>query len=154
MNGMKLSPRPLRTIFTRYNNINHHYGVFSPDTKKTIVSADIFFPPLTTEGALPSIHCSINRIFTPLQKSQVTSIVNNYTNKGESSDSVWRKWMAEHPQEANDQFDNGHPTISRLLTPDFMDGKRDGYLWAGYWGYDDNNMVYHEALPQQLNDNE
>jgi hypothetical protein len=53
--GKKLSPRAQRAIFTGYTNTINHYIVFLPDTKKTIVSADIFFPPLKIEGALPLI---------------------------------------------------------------------------------------------------
>jgi hypothetical protein len=53
--GKKLSPRAQRAIFSGYTNTINHYIVFLPDTKKTIVSADIFFPPLKIEGALPLI---------------------------------------------------------------------------------------------------
>jgi len=60
--------------------------------------------------------------------------------------------MDENPQEANDLVDNGHPTIARLMTADFEEGKRDGYLRAPYWVYDANHMSYREALPEQPNE--
>jgi len=55
MDGKKLSPRAQRAIFTGYTNVPHHYRVFLPDTKQTIVSADTFFPPLKIEGTTPMI---------------------------------------------------------------------------------------------------
>jgi len=48
-NGKKLSPRPPRAIFTGYTNTINHYRVFLPDTIRTIVWADNFFPSLKTE---------------------------------------------------------------------------------------------------------
>jgi len=74
------------------------------------------------------------------------------TNKDESSDSQWGKWMDENPQEANDQFDNGHPTITHHITADFKNRKNYRYVVAPYRVYADTNMAYHEALPQQLED--
>jgi hypothetical protein len=56
--------------------------------------------------------------------------------------------MRENPQEAKNLFDNGHESISRVLVADFKDGKRDEYLGAPYWVYDDNDMAYCEALPE------
>jgi len=108
MDGKKLSPRAQRAIFTGYTNTINHYRVFLPDTKKTIVSANIFFPPLKIEGASPLVYC---QPLTSLKSIQ-TSIDYIYTNKGESLDDLLRQWMEENPQEANDQFDNGHPTIN------------------------------------------
>jgi len=60
--------------------------------------------------------------------------------------------MDKNPQEANNLFDDGHPTINRLMLAGFEKGKRDGYLGAPYWVYDANNMAYREALPDQPND--
>ena len=121
-----------------------------PDTKKTIVSADILFPPLKIEGAMPMINLRIDQILTPLQRNTPsTSVEYTYNNKGKRSDSMWRQWMDENHQEANDLVDNGHPTIARLMPADFEEGKRDGYLGAPYWVYDADDMAYQEALPQQ-----
>jgi len=58
--------------------------------------------------------------------------------------------MKENPQEANNMFDNHHPVIDRLIMADFRAGKRDEYLGAPYWVYDDNDMAYHEALSEPL----
>jgi hypothetical protein len=118
--------------------------VFPPDTKKTIVSADIFFPPLEIEGASPQKRKSIHQQQTP---SSQTSVEYIYTNKDEGSDDLWRQWMSENSKEANDMFDNHHPVVNRLITADFRAGKRDEYLGAPYWVYDDNNVTYREALP-------
>ena len=113
MDRKKVSPRAQRAIFTRYTNIHHHYRVFLPDTKKTIVSADIFFPPLKIEGAMPMINLRIDQILTPLQRhTPSTSVEYTYNNKGKRSDSMWQQWMDENHQEANDLVDNGHPTIA------------------------------------------
>jgi hypothetical protein len=94
--GKKLSLRAQRAIFTRYNNTINHLRVFLPDTKKTIVSADIFLPPSKIEGALPLISRSTQHL-SPLQ----TSLDYSYSNKGISSDNLTRQWMRENPQEAN-----------------------------------------------------
>jgi hypothetical protein len=55
--------------------------------------------------------------------------------------------MKENPQEANDMFDNHHPVVNQLIMADFRAGKRDEYLGAPYWAYDDNDLAYREALP-------
>jgi len=119
--GKKLSPRAHRPIFTGYTNTINHYRVFLPDMKKTIVSADIFFPSFQIEGATPSIYCQ------PVvsSESKQTSLDYTYTNKGESSDDLWRKWMRDNPQEGNDLFNNHHPVIDRSIMADFRSGKRD-----------------------------
>jgi len=148
--GKKLSPRAQRAIFTGYTNVPHQYRVFLPDTKKTIVSADTFFPPLKIEGATPTTKRRIDQILTPLQSNTPsTSVEYTYNNKGKTSDNMWRQWMDENPQEANDLVDNGHEIIARLMRADVLEGKRDRYLGAPYWVYDANNMAYREALPQQ-----
>jgi len=127
--------------------------VFLPDTKKTIASADIFFPPLKIEGAMLLKNRRINQILISLQSNTPsTSVEYTYNNKGKTSDSMWHQWMDENPQEANDLVDNGHPTIARLMQADFVEGKRDGYLGAPYWVYDANDMAYREALLEQPND--
>ena len=96
------------------------------------------------------INSRISQILTPLQRTTPsTSIEYTYNNKGKTLDSMWRQWMDENPQEANDLVDNGHTTIARLMQADFLEGTRDGYLGAPYWVYDANNMAYQEALPQQ-----
>ena len=53
--------------------------------------------------------------------------------------------MRETPQTANNMFDTGHPTIDRIILADFNAGKRDEYLGAPYWVYDDNDMGYCET---------
>jgi len=62
---------------------------------------------------------------------------------------MWRQWMDENRQVANDLVDNGHEIVARLMRADLKEGKRDGYLGAPYWVYDANNMAYGESLPQQ-----
>jgi hypothetical protein len=62
--------------------------------------------------------------------------------------------MKENPQKAKDMFDNHHPVINRLVIADFRAGKRDEYLGAPYWVYDDNNVAYCDALPMEPNNNE
>jgi len=76
--GKKHSPRAQRAIFTGYTNTINHYRVFLPDTKKAIVSADIFFPPLQIEGASPQRKKSIHQHWIP---SSQTSLEYIYTNK-------------------------------------------------------------------------
>jgi len=125
--GKMLSLRAQRAIFTGYTNVPHHYRVLLPDTKKTIVSADIFFPPLKTEGATPMINRRIDQILPPLQgNTPSTSVDYTYNNKGKIRDDMWRQWMDENPQEANDLVDNGHEIIGRLMRADCIQGKRDG----------------------------
>ena len=151
----KLSPMAQRAIFTEYTNMHHHYPVFSPDTKKIIVSADIFFPPLKSEGVMPMINRRIDQILTPLpSNTRLTSVEYTYNDNGKTSDSMCRDLMDKNPQEANDLVDNGHPTIARLIKADFEEGKRDRYLGAPYWVYDANNRAYREALAEQPNEEE
>jgi len=151
--GLKLSLRAQRAIFTGYTNIHHHFTMFSPDTKKIIVSADIFFPPLKIEGATPMIKRNINQILTPVQSNTpLTSSEYTCNNKSRTSDSMWRYWMEENPQEANDLVNTGHPTIARLMQADFREANRDGYLGAPDWVFDVNNMAYGESLPEQPNE--
>jgi len=57
--------------------------------------------------------------------------------------------MRENPQEANNMFDTGHPTVDRIILADFRAGKRDEYLGALYWVYDDTDMAYRETLLEQ-----
>jgi hypothetical protein len=142
--GKKLSLRAQRAIFTGYTNTINHDRVFLPDTKNTIVLADIFFPPFEIEGASPQKRKSIHQHQTP---SSHTSVEYIYTNQDEGSDDLWRQWMKENPQEANNMFDNHYPVINRLIMADFRTGKRDKYLGAPYWVYDDNDVAYCEALP-------
>jgi len=144
--GKKLSPRAQRAIVTGYTNTINHYRVFLPDTKKTIVSADIFFLPLQIVGGSPQRMKSIHQHQTP---SSQTSIDYTYTNKSKGTDNLWRQWMRENPQEANNMFNNGNPTIDRFILADFRAGKRDEYLGAPYWVYNDNDMAYRETLPEQ-----
>jgi len=150
MDGKKPSPREQRAIFTGYTNVPHHYRLFLPDTKKTIVSADWFFAPLETEGATPKINHRIDQILTPLQiNTPSTSVEYTYSNTGKASDDLWRQWIDNNPQETNDLVDNGHEIIARLMQADFREGKGDGYLGGPYWVYDANDMAYREQLPQQ-----
>jgi len=79
----------------------------------------------------------IDQILTPLQRiTPSTSVEYTYNNKGKTSDDMWRQWMDENPQRANDLVDNGHEIIARLMQADFKNGKRDGYLGAPYCVYD------------------
>jgi hypothetical protein len=55
--------------------------------------------------------------------------------------------MKENPREANNMFDKHHPVVDRLILADFRAGKRDEYLVAPYWAYEDNDTAYREALP-------
>jgi len=96
--------------------------VFLPDTKKTIVSADIFFPPLRIEGASPLIHHQVNKHIIPLQSQQML-VDYTYTNKRKSTDDLLRQWMRENLQEANNLANNGHESIKPIMLADFKDGK-------------------------------
>jgi len=136
--GKKLSARAQRATFTGYTNTINHYRVFLPDTKKTLVSADIFFPSLEIEGASPQKRQSIHQ--HQIATSQ-TSVEYIYTNKHTGSDDLWRQWMKENLQEANNMFDNHHQVVNRLIMTDFRSGKRDEYLGAPYWVYDDNDVA-------------
>jgi hypothetical protein len=107
--GKKLSPRAQRATFTGYITTMNHYRVFLPATKKTIVSADIFFPPLEIEGALPLRKKLIHQHQTPYSQ---TSLSYTGTCKDNGTDGLWREWMRENPQVANNMFNTGHLTIS------------------------------------------
>jgi len=120
--GKKLSPRDQRAIFTGYTNVPHHYRVFLPDTKKTIVLADTFFPPLKIQGVTPMINRRIDQILTPLQrKTPSTSVEYTYNDKGITSIDMWRQWMDENRQEDNDLVDDGHDITARLMRADFLE---------------------------------
>jgi len=54
--------------------------------------------------------------------------------------------MLENPQDANNMFDHSHPTIDRIMSADFRTGKRDEYLGAPFWVYDENDMAHRETL--------
>jgi len=73
--GKKSSPRAQRAIFPGYTKVPHHYRVFLPDTKMTIVSADVIFPPLKIEGATPMTNCRIDQFLTPLQSNTPSTFV-------------------------------------------------------------------------------
>jgi hypothetical protein len=118
--------------------------VFLPDTKKTIASANIFFPRLQTEGASPQRKKSIHQHQTP---SSQTSVDYTYTDKGEGTNDFWRQWMRENLQQANDMFNDQHPAVNRIVLADFKARKRDKYLGAPFWDYDDNDRGYRKALP-------
>jgi len=97
------------------------------------------------------INCRTDQILTPLQSNtSSTSVEYTYNNKGEISDDMWRQWMDENRQEANNLVDNGHEMIAQLMRADFLKGKRDGYLGAPYGVYDADDMAYGEFLPQPL----
>ena len=55
---------------------------------------------------------------------------------------MWRQWMDDNPQEANDLVDNGHEIVARLMKADFLEGKRNSYLGAPYWVYNAEEMAY------------
>jgi hypothetical protein len=110
----------------------------------TIVSADIVFPPVKIQGASPMISRSIQHL-SPFQ----ASLQHSYTKKGKSSHNLIREWMRENPQEAKDLFDDGYESIRRVLLADIEPAKRDKYLGAPYWVYDNNDMAYRENLPNQ-----
>ena len=87
---------------------------------------DIFFPPLNTEGAMPIKSRSINHFLTHLQSNTpLTSVEYTYSNKCKMSDAYWREWMDENPNEANNQLEDGHPIITRLIVADSEEGKKD-----------------------------
>jgi len=151
MDGKRSSPREQRAIVTRYTNIHHHYRVFLPDTKLTIGSADIFFPPLKSQGATPMINQRIDCFLTPLgSTTPSTSVEYTYTHNVKTSHSMWREWMDKNPQEADDMCDNGHPTIHWPILANLKERKRDRYLCASYESYQANNMAYREASPKQV----
>jgi hypothetical protein len=57
--------------------------------------------------------------------------------------------MRENPQEAKDSVDDGYESICRVLLADIEPAKRDKYLGAPYWVYDNNDMAYRENLLNQ-----
>jgi hypothetical protein len=91
-NGTNLSPRPQTAICTGSTNTLNHYRDFIPNTKYTIVLADIVFTSLKTDGASPLIHHQIHQFLTSLQSKQ-TTLEYTYTNQEQTSDDFWRYWM-------------------------------------------------------------
>jgi len=146
--GIKLSRRAQWVICNGYTNTINRYRVFWPNRKKTVVLADIIFPPLKIRGASPLIHHQVNQHLIPLQ-SQQTSVHYTYTNNGKSNDDLLNQWMKENPQEPNDIADNGHESINRIMLADFKPGKRDDYVGAPYCVYNDKDMAYREALSNE-----
>jgi transposase InsO family protein len=59
--GMKLQPWAQRAILTGYTNDDHHYRVHLPESKHTLVTNDIFFPPSKTEGESKDDKSSYNK---------------------------------------------------------------------------------------------
>jgi len=41
--------------------------------------------------------------------------------------------MKQNPQAANNQFDNGNPTITPQIIAHFKSGMKDEYLGPPYW---------------------
>jgi hypothetical protein len=146
--GKTLFLRAQSTIFTGYTNTINHYIVFLPNMKKTILSADIFWPPLEAEGTSPLIHCRIIQYLIPL-KFQNSPINYTYSNKAKSRDDVLRQWLKENPQEANNIADNRYSSINPIMWADSKVGKWDKFLQPPCWVYDDNNMPYSKALTVQ-----
>jgi len=96
------------------------------------------------------INRRIDQNLTPLKRITPSTFVEyTYNNKGKTSDDMWRQWMDEIPQEANDSFDNGHTIIARPMQADFFEGTRDGYLGAPFWVYNADNMANRGPPPQQ-----
>ena len=60
--GIKLQPRAQRAILTGYANDDHHYRVHLPESKHTLVTNDIFFPPSKTEGESNNDKSSYNKL--------------------------------------------------------------------------------------------
>jgi len=93
-------------------------------------------------------HGQLNQHLIPLQSKQ-TSVGYTYINKGDSLDNLLRQWMRANLQEADNVANTGHMSINQIMLADFKDGKRDEYLGAPYWVYENNNMAYREALPDE-----
>ena len=84
----KLQPRAQRGILTGYANDDHHYRVHLPDTKKVIVTNDIFFPPRKEGDSLTE-----KQSYYKLQHIPRVSIQHRSDNEKFPSNDMWLAWM-------------------------------------------------------------
>src|SRR6185503_815241 len=104
----KLSPRAELGIFVGYTNVNHHYRVYSPSRNHTYVSADVFFPPLKTEGVSDKSSNPISALRRSLpdpvtvqpSPSSSTDLQYPLNKNGFPTDDMWISWCDRNPEQA------------------------------------------------------
>src|SRR5690606_11598213 len=144
--GKKLAPRARLGLFVGYTKVDHHYRVFLPDEKRTVVSADVFFPPFNSEGATTKdVPSKTSTSPTPKAKltdlSKTPNLDTDVIDVNIDYDGLWIDWMKRHPAEANMLFQRGDPTVQRLMQQEYERGYRDTFLSREFWGdaLDDND---------------
>ena len=138
--GSKLSARAVPSIFVGYTDVDHHYRIRTED-KRTFVSADVTFPPVT----VTDIRRESRKLHQP--SSVLTSIPLN--DQGFPTDDMWLAWMDRNPETTLDWWDKGHPKIRNLVQKEFQRGKRDGFLSSTYWNHpNEDNIETPESDPQ------
>jgi len=140
----KLSPRAELGIFVGYTNVNHHYRVYSPSRNHTYVSADVFFPPLKTEGVSDKSSNPISALRRSLpdpvtvqpSSSSSTDLQYPLNKNGFPTDEMWISWCDRNPEQAIEWFHQGHPKVTDIFTKEYERGRRTGFLGPQYWDYD------------------
>ena len=130
--GMKIQPRVQRAILTGYANDDHHYRVHLPESKHTLITNDIFFPPSKIEGDSTYDKSSYNK----LKSIPRTSIEHRSDNEKFPSDDMWLAWMERNPSEARKMFDQGNQDVMRLVIEQYDKGQRSGFLGPDYWTFE------------------
>lgn len=133
--GSKLSPRAMKGIFIGYTATDRHYRVFLPSEKRTVVSYDVFFPPLATEG-VPSVpeplssSSSSTQFNDPQAFQPSTSLSYNLNKEGFPTSDMWIAWINRNPETAADWYQRGHPIVTALMNHQLDEERKNDALFS------------------------
>lgn len=155
--GSKLSPRAIKGIFTGYTNVEHHYRVWIPAEKRSVISADVFFPPHISEGATP-VPTQAKLISQPLLPSESSStpsssdISYNFNKESFPSEDMWTAWMERNPEQTVQWYNKGHTIVRNLVHKAYVKGKRDGFLGPEYFTVESTENIPSSSSSSSSND--
>lgn len=136
----KFQARAQNGLFVGYTKVNHHLRVFLPDLKRTVVSADVRFPPMVLNGnfneSVTETSGSPDVAGQPIDIGRHDHEEESITvpvSKGFPSDENWLNWMERNPKTAIDWALKGHPKVEPLFINAYNNGKRDGFLDSKYF---------------------
>ena len=116
--GSKLSPKAYKGVFVGYTDTTRHYRIYNLDEKRTMVTGDVFFPPLPAEGAPTTSNQPGSAPLTPrisgkelVQPHSLNFGPTTPPTKEYSDDSLWLEWMDRNPNSAWDLYELGNPQV-------------------------------------------
>lgn len=122
--GMKLQPRAELGLFVGYTKVTHHYRVFIPSSKRTIVSGQVMFPPpLIKVEQLPE-----QVLAHDYSSTSGTSVDIPHHAEGYPNNDAWFNHLNHDPEYTMYYFKKGSPLVQNVLRRAYHQGHRSGIL--------------------------